>query len=427
MSNTPLLLPCLRCTIGDWVYYVTSLCFSEIAGRVHFAKEIHKSQALNEQLQRDLNPRAEQIAKYILTTEQRFFNALTVAVYGGEPEWLDISLLSSRNLDLTKLDPDTEERIDSTLGLLRLSGTEHLFALDGQHRVSGIRQALSEKAELALEEVCVIFVGHQNTDEGMVRSRRLFTTLNRYAKPVSKVDIVALDEDDASAIITRRLLNDHPLLTGVKTTTGIQTSIPRTDPRSFTTIVSVYEICNILLTNNKVGATIWRTQALRGPRPDDADLDALFVYCRSFWDALSTSFPALKELADSDPKSTTVAGKYRSAAGGNLLFRPIGQTAFARAVRTLINSGDGVVEAVKRLNELDLELSQKPWLGVLWNSASNTMTHTKTHRDIAADLMVYYIGGPTDKSKLLKRYRALLDAPRAKLPSRPASVLGAVG
>lgn len=45
----------------------------------------------------------------------------------------------------------------------------------------------------------------------MQRSRRLFSTLNRYAKPVSMRDIIALDEDDVVAIASRDLIDTHPL------------------------------------------------------------------------------------------------------------------------------------------------------------------------------------------------------------------------
>ena len=45
----------------------------------------------------------------------------------------------------------------------------------------------------------------------MERTRRLFTTLNRYAKPVKKSEIIALDEDDIIAIITRELVEKYPL------------------------------------------------------------------------------------------------------------------------------------------------------------------------------------------------------------------------
>ena len=71
---------------------------------------------------------------------------------------------------------------------------------------------MRENNELKREEVSVIFVSHRN------RSRRngtnatpVFTTLNRYAKPVKKSEIISLDEDDTIAIVTRKLVDEHPL------------------------------------------------------------------------------------------------------------------------------------------------------------------------------------------------------------------------
>ena len=45
----------------------------------------------------------------------------------------------------------------------------------------------------------------------MEKTRRIFSTLNRYAKPVTTGDIIALDEDDTVAIVTRNLLESFPL------------------------------------------------------------------------------------------------------------------------------------------------------------------------------------------------------------------------
>ena len=50
------------------------------------------------------------------------------------------------------------------------------------------------------DEVSVIFVAHEATSQGLERTRRLFTTLNKTDRPVSKGDIIALDEDDVVAI-----------------------------------------------------------------------------------------------------------------------------------------------------------------------------------------------------------------------------------
>ena len=97
------------------------------------------------------------------------------------------------------------------LGILELSGDEKIFPVDGQHRVEGIKKVVSESGKYDNEQIPVIFVSHKTDDAGMQRSRRLFSTLNRYAKPVSMRDIIALDEDDIVAIASRELIDTHPL------------------------------------------------------------------------------------------------------------------------------------------------------------------------------------------------------------------------
>ena len=61
------------------------------------------------------------------------------------------------------------------------------------------------------EEVSVIMlVRDEADDEEFLRSyRRLFSSLNRYAKPTDQDTNIIMDEDDWVAILTRRLLTEH--------------------------------------------------------------------------------------------------------------------------------------------------------------------------------------------------------------------------
>src|SRR5205823_2004735 len=131
--------------------------------------------------------RSGEIQTYLRSQPLRFFNALVIGTYGGHPQWHEVSIrrLESRI-------GDSPAYLEGALGILTLEGTEKLFAIDGQHRVAGIEKAVGEKPELGDEEVCVIFVSgvvaekRSEDEQGFERTRRLFTTLNRYAKPVSK-------------------------------------------------------------------------------------------------------------------------------------------------------------------------------------------------------------------------------------------------
>ena len=139
--NDELILPALRVNMGDWVYYVTFLAMDQIAERIEFAEDIHPSLTLKTLIQREITDRSQHISDYLLNQPQRFFNSLTVGVYGGSPNWQEfkIDTNSEFNADLLPL------YLEGSLGILRLNGEETLFAIDGQHRVQGIKKALEGK------------------------------------------------------------------------------------------------------------------------------------------------------------------------------------------------------------------------------------------------------------------------------------------
>lgn len=201
LSDRRTTFPALRCEMGDWVYYITCFRFSDVAEWVKETDEIHSSEELRDLIQREISKRVEPITEYLLEQKERFFNAIVLGVYGGAPQWYPIEVGNSPVLG----DPDLDDDARESVGLLRFTGDEKIFAIDGQHRVVAIKEALPLAHEIGNEEICVIFVAHGTDQKGMRRTRRLFSTLNRYAVPVSKGEIVALSEDDAFAIVTRRL------------------------------------------------------------------------------------------------------------------------------------------------------------------------------------------------------------------------------
>ena len=132
--------PALRCKIGDWYYYVTSLPFREVADRIQPATELVTPADMSEWIQRTIEDgRAQTIGAYLIGQAQHFFPSIVVGVCFGEPTWYEINV--EDNLALIDETVDTTAR--HNLGLLELYGTEQLYAIDGQHRVAGIRSALS--------------------------------------------------------------------------------------------------------------------------------------------------------------------------------------------------------------------------------------------------------------------------------------------
>ena len=178
-----------------------------------------------------------------------FFNSLVVAVYEGDPSWYGITNLKPNNkLDVGKV-PD--EVIES-IGILRLSGTERLFVLDGQHQLVGIEEALKEKPQLGDDELSVILIAHQADPAGQERSRRLFTTLNKNTKPVSKGEIIALDEDDTMAITARRLVIENPMFMEDRILNNAANNISPSNSSCLTTIGNLYDLLRNTIYENLV-------------------------------------------------------------------------------------------------------------------------------------------------------------------------------
>ncbi len=377
-------MPALRAHMGDWVYYSAFLKLDAVAERISVAQEIHQSDTLNELIQRALtSSRADEIRDYLLKQRQRFFNTIVVGVYGGEPRWYELALRDSPRLPVETLPP----YIKGALGLLVLSGREQVFALDGQHRVVGIRRAVAKSRTLGDEEVSMIFLAHKKTAAGRRRTRRLFTTLNRYAKPVNKKEAIALDEDDVVAIVTRSLLDGYELFSGKKVSAAQTKSLPVTDQRSITTIVALYDALDVYLKTSERGWSRFKRY-----RPPDTEIEVFYSKAVALWDAMRRAFPALEQMARSGQEAT-VAGQFRNREGGHLLFRPIGLVLAVRAVRLLCDEGLTLGRAARALGAVPMSLAAEPWIGLLWDLANRRMITSSEAQRLALKILLHGAGG----------------------------------
>ena len=193
------------------------------------------------------------------------------------PNWHPLTDVSGDESEYS-LEGLTNDLIRS-VGFLTLSGDEELFAVDGQHRLSGIKRAIEEG--VGGDEVSVIFVAHEQTTKGLQRTRRLFTTLNKTARPVSKRDIIALDEDDAMAICVRRLIEETRFFKGTRIALVANNNMPSSNMESLTTIVNLYDTLGILFSRARTELQKPLTQ-LKKERPDDETLEKHFGLSRGF-------------------------------------------------------------------------------------------------------------------------------------------------
>lgn len=373
-------IPAIRGKIGTWIYYISSLTFEQISQNVKkIDDELHKSEKLSDLIQRSISNNFKEIAKYVLTQEERFFNSLVLAIYDGDPQWIEV-----------------EHRLEDTeffnMGFLTFNGHEKIFPVDGQHRVEGIKKALEEDETIKLESIPVIFISHGLSEEGMQRSRRLFTTLNRYAKPVTLDDIIALDEDDTAAIITRRHLEEFPLFQSDKIIIAKQKAIPATDYKVFTSIITLYQ-CNVelikyyhLLKKEELNLSK-KYKDFAKFRPDETTLEFFQEKCDEFWSFFVEKIGVIRNYTADE--SENPAREYRNNEnGGHILFRPVGLIPFIKAVIKINKKTDISIENILMFfNEIDMKINSAPWQKVVWNPFKNSMV--MGNQNLTRDLFVY--------------------------------------
>ena len=376
------IFPALRCRMGDWIYYVTFMSCKDIIQWVRPTEEIYKSKYLREWIQRDLiEKHAEKIATYLQNQEERMFNAIFVGIYGGEPRWGEIQISSTLALAPFEVTDDQLDNLSRSVGILHFSGEEKLFAIDGQHRVAGVKLALEQtenKNTLNEDEITVILVGHKTDQTGRVRTRRLFTTLNKTAKRVSATDIIALDEDNGAAIVTRHMIDDFTLFREGKLIAFNPTSnIGESDTDSITSVRTLYDMVKTLA----VCVEGYSKKGFIDNRPDDNLLKSVYNFCCSYWNLLKKTIPEYQEVFLSNKIS---ASAFRQPDNNHLLFRPVGQRAFTEATAYLIkNFGLGLDESIKELSQANLWLHFPEWHYILWNPIGKTMIPTDKNRIIA--------------------------------------------
>jgi DNA sulfur modification protein DndB len=341
---------------------------------------------LGDWIQRDIDvKRTKAITEYLHTQGQRFFNSLILGIYNGAPSWQDLNINSSKTYEA--IDNEDFEYFSRTFGILTLSGAEDIFAIDGQHRAIGIREAVKKHKKLSEEEIPVIFVAHRTDEDGKTRTRRLFSTLNRYAKPVSQSEIIALSEDNNCAIVTRNII-DAELLKG-KILINKNRSISPENTNAFTNIMTLYDIVKRLLTNeNVIGVTVdgRKKEEYTTSRVTTVELtkdtDSVLSKLKMIIDVI----PSLSLFFD----NTYVD---RKSFDTNLIFRPIGQNIIFDMLK--------IAEKYSKTNELlaflakdDFNLRNPIWNKVFWDSETENLLTDRPRQRYAVILMLEALGIP---------------------------------
>lgn len=211
--------PALRSKMGTWEYYTVKMTSRELDQNVLFAYEVHDDRTLDRAIQRELNEsRAKkEIVEYLRHQVDRFFSSIVIAAIEGNPVFHAVEITLDPRFEVFRKD----RRINESFGVLQFDGSQKYYALDGQHRLTAIKTLLDRNNSeydgkpdnFENDEFSVIIVvpNLEDTNESfMQKYRRLFSNLNRYAKPTDQATNIIMDEDDTFAILTRRLITDKP-------------------------------------------------------------------------------------------------------------------------------------------------------------------------------------------------------------------------
>jgi len=386
------LIPAFKAQVGDWNYYICHMSYGQVAREVNFAHELAGNTELNQLIQRGLSDRTKDITEYLINSQHRFLGALIVAAWGGEPLYTPVEITDSDSLT---------EGLDKGFGVLTFDGNQQYFALDGQHRLKAIKEAVLKNQDLLTEDICVIMVSHFDTEEGRQRTRRLFTNINRNAKVTSGAENIVLDEDDGIAILTRRLIQEHDFLKEegrVRVILGQDSegklkiagkSIPKLDKSAITSILTLYNILRNLAFDQP--KEIRNEKA----RPNNDLLDASYEVLSSRIDDLLDSSGAIKEQLLKCDSARDVRAPKDNEGIGHPFMRPIVQEALTKAVAQCIQqelidwSG-----AMTKIAKLDWKLSSAPWTAI-WSAEGNKILSGTDFSKVLVDLLICNIAPPS--------------------------------
>ncbi|GCD44019.1 DNA sulfur modification protein DndB [Streptomyces paromomycinus] len=412
-------VPAFKAQVGNWTYYSCLMSYAQVAREINFAHELGGNQDLGTMIQRGVGTRTAQITDYLLTNENRFLGAIIIAVWGGDPNYLELTM-----------DADAENQavldgLDRNFGVLTFDGTQQFFALDGQHRLKAIKDAVKRDPDLGGEDINVIVVPHFNTPDGRRRTRRLFTNINRNAKSTNAQENIALDEDDSFAILTRQLLDEHEFLSRDKVVNVFSKvgqegelvlasrSISPASP-AWSAIGVLYDIVK------EIGFDLPCTLNESNQRATDEVLDQSYEILATRVQELLDSCGNLRQryLTAQAPKDVR-APKGRDGAGHPFM-RPAVQVAVARAVRHVLEQETLEWEGLmKRLSDLDWKMTSAPfssmWIETPDGKAKGKMASGKDHTQLLYDLLLVHLA-PRTKVQISRALRSYSDIMKTKYP-----------
>jgi len=387
------------------------------------------------------------LSAYLMHDKSRKFSSILAVV---SPAWIDDPNHENWSKDGTAIKSAVSfHSLDSAgkIGLLDLSNA-HVYALDGQHRIMGIRgiqdirddgkmemrkkdgratgKVISREEFLAefrsditkmqsllnetigVEYIPAVIAG-ENRKEASQRVRSIFVAINAYAKKTSKGEGILLDESNGYAIIARNIMVSHSLFKN-KTPKGEarvhlkSKSLPKSS-EAFTTLDAINEIAiNYLKFVRPELAVAW-TPRFKGQvpiRPEEHEIEDAKELVEVFLTHLE-QLPVFQGILSGDPilKIRNFPSDTEKDNSGHLLTRPIGQIMLARVAGALVHDGMNLDDIFEKVKNIDLSggfkthLPENVWYCVTYDPMKKKMKTSARDQELATKLLHYLLVGAT--------------------------------
>jgi DGQHR domain-containing protein len=321
-------------------------------------------------------------------------------------------------------------------GLLDIGESVRIYALDGQHRLMGVqglmellragelprynkdRHPIGNKITLAelgtsetylenlpQETIGIEFISAVVKGETQLEARRrirsIFVHVNLMAIALSKGQLAQLDENDGFAIVARNIAVNHQLfkdLPGRKPRVNWDSATVATKTTVLTTLQALQDMAAKYLQHQ---FPHWKPKSQKGLvplRPDPTELAQGIAAFSQLFDRLS-KFTSYGRLQAEDTPQLRRFSFEPGGGEGHILFRPVGQIAFAQGVGTAVFKNQ--MEATNVFGKLDrydadggfsnIDLPSSLWYGILYDP--NKKRILVSGKDLAAKAIVYLLGG----------------------------------
>tara|TARA_B100000989_G_scaffold48745_1_gene31860 strand:+ start:1843 stop:3228 length:1386 start_codon:yes stop_codon:yes gene_type:complete len=375
------IFPGIKVSMGSWSYTTIRVKFNDLKHTFAFQKYLDPDNAdsLDSRLNREVNTGrvSRDMSDYLVRKPDRFYSTIVVAN-------LKENALNWKDVDEKTLPEGIEPEVDR-LGYLTFNEDDRYYILDGQHRVASIiniieAEGIDPPDGFGDEEITVNVINREegiSQSEMIVSYRRLFTSLNRNAKPTSKAVNIILDEDDPFALVSRYLIKNFEPFSSIgfdaDDNPNIQIEPKNLNARNaengslkvFTSLETLYGMNIKLLNSPKFEELNPASKEEFKFRPNDRDLESYQDEALKIWEAI---FQVLPEIGGDRTKMRRHnASIENDELSDHVYLWPLIQEGIlAPLVRQLldnagVDSEKTYAEILEPLSKVELDFRKPPW------------------------------------------------------------------